>query len=122
MKRSKLWYLYFLLYLGLGLYSIFNFIQLKLTFQLIRATILWLPAVIGIYFFISGRRKFNPLFWKIYFIYYLADIIYEWFWVRAYLSVTAQMAPAAINIVYALEVLFLLPSIIALYNIGFRRE
>jgi len=156
MKRVKLWYLYFFLYLALGLYSIYNLIQLRLIFQLIRSTVLWFPAVLGIYLyirgqktasfrtrrnngrsvfssgesqakacgasFISGRRKFPSLFWKLYFVYYLADIIYEWFWVRYYLSANAGMRPAFMNLVYILEVLFLLPSVVALYNISFRRE
>ena len=121
MKRAKLWYLYFFLYLALGLYSIFNLIQLKLTFQLLRATVLWFPAVFGIYLFIAKKKKFPALFWKIYFLYYLGDIIYEWFWARDYLS-GAAMGPASINLAYLFEVLFLLPSVVALYNIGFRRE
>ncbi|MCM8770342.1 MAG: hypothetical protein NC936_00535 [Candidatus Omnitrophica bacterium] len=121
MKRAQLWHLYFFLYLVLGLYSIFNLIQLKLTFQLIRATILWFPAVFGLYLFIKARKRFSPLFWRFYFLYYLMDIIYEWFWVRDFLSTHSAMTPMAINLVYSTEVLFLLPSAVALYNISFRR-
>ncbi|MDD5044398.1 MAG: hypothetical protein PHU91_03495 [Candidatus Omnitrophica bacterium] len=122
MKPAKLWYLYFFLYVALGLYSAVNLFQSKLIFQLVRATILWLPAVAGMYLFISARKKFIPLFWKIYFVYYVADIVYEWFWARYYLSANAGINPFAINIVYFLEVAFLLPSVIALYLLAFRRE
>jgi len=122
MKRSKIWYIYFWAYIFLGLFAIYNVIQLKLPFQLIRATIFWLPAPVGLYLFISGKKFPFHLFWKLYFIYYIADIIYEWFWVKNFLSTELYWQLSLIIVVYVIEVLFLLPSIGALFNVAFKKD
>jgi len=122
MRQERFWNIYLFVFILLGLISIPVLIKLRLPLQILRASLFWLPAPLGIYLFIKKKKQKFTLFWKIYFVYYIIDIIYEWFWLKHFF---AQRLGLAINftfLIYLAEIFFLLPSIFALGNYAYYKH
>lgn len=115
--------IYVWMYIILCLLGIFVMLgEERLVFEILRNTLFWVFGPVCIFLYVYDKKWLPLIFWKVYFLLAITDIVYDFFYLKRFYRLSASISETIQIISYSMELLIVTPILIGMYLYAFKRS
>jgi hypothetical protein len=107
----------------LGLFGIIGLLGKEhQIFEILRNTLFWAFGPICVFLYIYSKKWLPVIFWRVYFTLKIADLVYDFFYLRKFQAPSTNIAEVAYIFSYLIGVILVVPVLIVIYRYAFKEN